>query len=58
MTKFSEFSNLNQHDAQEFLSFFMDKLHEDLNRIKKKPTTDPVDSKGQPDMVSGWWGFR
>ena len=27
----------NQHDAQEFLSILLDNLHEDLNRINKKP---------------------
>ena len=26
-----------QHDAQEFLSILLDYLHEDLNRINKKP---------------------
>ena len=26
-----------QHDSQEFLSFLLDSLHEDLNRILQKP---------------------
>ena len=29
---------LEQHDSQEFLSFLLDGLHEDLNRILNKPT--------------------
>lgn len=33
----SDFSGTEQHDSQEFLSFVMDGLHEDLNRIKVRP---------------------
>ncbi|ORY35841.1 hypothetical protein BCR39DRAFT_512474 [Naematelia encephala] len=32
-----QFSGTDQHDSQEFLSFVLDGLHEDLNRIKHKP---------------------
>lgn len=32
-----DFAGSDQHDSQEFLSFVMDGLHEDLNRIKQKP---------------------
>ncbi|KAG8883887.1 ubiquitin-specific protease doa4 [Tulasnella sp. 331] len=32
-----QFGGSDQHDAQEFLSFLLDGLHEDLNRIIKKP---------------------
>ncbi|KAK9247838.1 hypothetical protein V1506DRAFT_530826 [Lipomyces tetrasporus] len=46
------FSGYGQHDSQEFLAFLLDGLHEDLNRILKKPYTekpelpdDQVDSK-------------
>lgn len=31
------FSGYGQQDSQEFLSFLVDGLHEDLNRVKKKP---------------------
>ena len=31
------FVDYMQHDAQEFMAFLLDKLHEDLNRIKEKP---------------------
>nr|XP_018259897.1 uncharacterized protein I303_07969 [Kwoniella dejecticola CBS 10117]OBR82055.1 hypothetical protein I303_07969 [Kwoniella dejecticola CBS 10117] len=37
----SQFSGTDQHDSQEFLSFVLDGLHEDLNRVKHKPP--PVD---------------
>ncbi|KAL1409731.1 ubiquitin-specific protease doa4 [Vanrija albida] len=33
----SDFAGSEQHDSQEFLSFVMDGLHEDLNRIKTRP---------------------
>ncbi|KAL7422668.1 ubiquitin-specific protease doa4 [Cryptotrichosporon argae] len=33
----SDFAGSEQHDSQEFLSFVMDGLHEDLNRIRVKP---------------------
>ncbi|KAG8951882.1 ubiquitin-specific protease doa4 [Tulasnella sp. 424] len=32
-----QFSGSDQHDAQEFLSFLLDGLHEDLNRVLRKP---------------------
>ncbi|OJT09766.1 Ubiquitin carboxyl-terminal hydrolase 8 [Trametes pubescens] len=32
-----QFSGSEQHDSQEFLSFLLDGLHEDLNRILAKP---------------------
>nr|XP_019008054.1 uncharacterized protein I206_07222 [Kwoniella pini CBS 10737]OCF46835.1 hypothetical protein I206_07222 [Kwoniella pini CBS 10737] len=37
----AQFSGTDQHDSQEFLSFVLDGLHEDLNRVKIKPP--PVD---------------
>ena len=36
-TKQPIFAGYHQHDSQEFLNFVLDGLHEDLNRIKKKP---------------------
>ncbi|ORY02564.1 hypothetical protein BCR34DRAFT_605535 [Clohesyomyces aquaticus] len=38
------FSGYGQQDSQEFLSFLVDGLHEDLNRVKKKPYTENPDS--------------
>jgi ubiquitin C-terminal hydrolase len=31
------YSNKRQHDAQEFLRFLLDGMHEDLNRVKVRP---------------------
>lgn len=36
----SMFMGFNQHDAQEFMSFFLDAIHEDLNRNENKPKID------------------
>ncbi|KAH9827650.1 UCH-domain-containing protein [Teratosphaeria destructans] len=38
------FSGYGQQDSQEFLSFLVDALHEDLNRIVKKPYNENPDS--------------
>ena len=32
-----QFSGYGQQDAQEFLRFLLDGMHNELNRIKKKP---------------------
>jgi len=41
----TKFEGEIQHDSQEFLSFVLDKLHEDLNRIEKKPYIEDKDYK-------------
>ncbi|GMT15316.1 hypothetical protein PFISCL1PPCAC_6613, partial [Pristionchus fissidentatus] len=48
--KASQFANFAQHDAHEFLSFLLDGLHEDLNRVKSKATTGTVEANGRPDI--------
>lgn len=48
--KASQFANFAQHDAHEFLSFLLDGLHEDVNRVKKKPMTGTVESHGRHDL--------
>ena len=52
-SKASQFTGYAQHDAQEFMAFLLDGLHEDLNRIQNKPYTETVDSDGRPDEVRG-----
>jgi len=34
---------------QELLAFLLDGLHEDLNRVKKKPYIEAKDADGRPD---------
>ncbi|RAR01296.1 cysteine proteinase [Stemphylium lycopersici] len=41
----SLFSGYGQQDSQEFVSWLVDALHEDLNRIYKKPYTENPDSE-------------
>lgn len=42
---FKQFSGYQQHDSQELICFILDKLHEDLNRIKKKPIVDGIEKE-------------
>eukprot|EP01119_Soliformovum_irregulare_P010385 TRINITY_DN254_c0_g1_i1.p1 TRINITY_DN254_c0_g1~~TRINITY_DN254_c0_g1_i1.p1 ORF type:complete len:927 (-),score=294.62 TRINITY_DN254_c0_g1_i1:361-3141(-) len=45
-----QFAGYQQHDSQELLAFLLDGLHEDLNRIKKKPSTqNPEVSEGRSE---------
>ena len=46
-----QFFGFAQHDAHEFLAFLLDGLHEDLNRVRKKPYVEAKDSDGRPDEV-------
>ena len=41
------FANYQQHDAQEFLAYLLDGLHEDLNRIRQAPYVE------MPDVTDG-----
>nr|XP_036852250.1 ubiquitin carboxyl-terminal hydrolase 11 isoform X4 [Manis javanica] len=47
----SQFLGYQQHDSQELLSFLLDGLHEDLNRIKKKEYVELCDAAGRPDQA-------
>ena len=42
---------MKQQDSMEMFSALMDNLHEDLNRVTKKPVTEPVEDKSRPDDV-------
>lgn len=44
-----QFSGYAQHDSQELLAFLLDGLHEDLNRIQKKPYIEAPDWPGGSD---------
>ncbi|XP_078494568.1 ubiquitin carboxyl-terminal hydrolase 15 [Ciona intestinalis] len=45
------FSGYQQHDSQELLSFLVDGLHEDLNRISKKPYVEMKEADGRDDQL-------
>ncbi|XP_014678376.1 PREDICTED: ubiquitin carboxyl-terminal hydrolase 4-like [Priapulus caudatus] len=56
-----QFSGYQQHDSQELLAFLLDGLHEDLNRIKKKPYIELRDHDGRPDEEvarEAWFNYR
>lgn len=46
----SQFLGYQQHDSQELLSFLLDGLHEDLNRVKNKEYIELRDANGRPDQ--------
>ena len=58
-----QFSGYQQHDTQEFVAFLLDGLHEDLNRVLKKPYVEKPDwnGGGDPKLVklacSSWEGY-
>ncbi|XP_060788407.1 ubiquitin carboxyl-terminal hydrolase 11 isoform X2 [Neoarius graeffei] len=45
-----KFLGYQQHDSQELLSFLLDGLHEDLNRVKNKEYIELKDADGRPDQ--------
>jgi ubiquitin carboxyl-terminal hydrolase 4/11/15 len=52
------FSSFSQQDSHEFLSLFLDNLHEDLNRISNKPYIDLEEQKkDETDEQASqrWW---
>ncbi|KZT18330.1 cysteine proteinase [Neolentinus lepideus HHB14362 ss-1] len=58
-----QFSGYQQHDSQELVAFLLDGLHEDLNRIKKKPYVEKPDWEGggEKELVelgkNSWDGY-
>ncbi|KAK3755857.1 hypothetical protein QZH41_014323 [Actinostola sp. cb2023] len=56
-----QFSGYQQQDSHELLAFLLDGLHEDLNRIKKKPYIEVEDANDQSDTVvaqEAWFNHR
>ncbi len=47
--KAEQFSGYSQQDSQELILYVLDGLHEDLNRVKKKPYIASKDYNGTPD---------
>lgn len=48
----SMFSGYQQHDTQEFLNYLLDGLHEDLNRVLRKPLVEKDESKKEDVLKS------
>lgn len=45
----AQFQGYEQHDSQEFLSYLLDMLHEDLNRVRDKPYIEEGEDIGRSD---------
>lgn len=43
-----EFSGYGQQDAQEFKNFLLDGIHNELNRVVKKPPYEEIDCDHEP----------
>ncbi|KAG6850558.1 hypothetical protein H0H93_011757 [Arthromyces matolae] len=58
-----QFSGYQQHDSQELVAFLLDGLHEDLNRVLKKPYVEKPDWEGGGDLElvklakTSWEGY-
>ncbi|KIJ65708.1 hypothetical protein HYDPIDRAFT_110858 [Hydnomerulius pinastri MD-312] len=58
-----QFSGYQQHDSQELVAFLLDGLHEDLNRVLKKPYVEKPDWEGGGDFElaqlaqKSWQGY-
>ncbi|KAF9813978.1 hypothetical protein IEO21_05349 [Rhodonia placenta] len=58
-----QFSGYQQHDSQELVAFLLDGLHEDLNRVRKKPYVEKPDWEGGGDKEliglaqNSWEGY-
>eukprot|EP01094_Clydonella_sp_ATCC50884_P027969 TRINITY_DN8261_c0_g1_i1.p1 TRINITY_DN8261_c0_g1~~TRINITY_DN8261_c0_g1_i1.p1 ORF type:complete len:923 (+),score=268.89 TRINITY_DN8261_c0_g1_i1:369-2771(+) len=53
-----QFSGFAQHDSQELLSFLLDGLHEDLNRVRAKPYVEALeadDSRSDEEWADISW---
>ena len=49
----SQFMGYDQHDSQEFATYLLDALHEDTNRVTKKPYIEkPEQGEDEPDDVA------
>ena len=52
------FAGTQQHDAQEFLRFFLGGMEEDLNRVRGKPKwveLKDIDGEADADKAQRWW---
>jgi ubiquitin carboxyl-terminal hydrolase 8 len=55
-----QFQGYDQHDSQELITFLLDGLHEDLNRVSKKPYVEDPECDGRPEEIvaaESWKGY-
>ncbi|KAI9990698.1 hypothetical protein PInf_018255 [Phytophthora infestans] len=56
----SRYTGYDQQDAQEFLRFLLDGLHEDLNRVRRKPAYYEIKDRPEAkdrDVSDEYWKF-
>ncbi|GAB1222291.1 hypothetical protein ENUP19_0100G0040 [Entamoeba nuttalli] len=56
-----QFSGYQQHDSQELVAYLIDGIHEDLNRVLKKPYVETPDYNNEPDdewAVAEWNRYK
>ena len=54
----AQFRGYEQHDSQELLSFVLDGLHEDLNRVKTKPYSEELKFEAgvrEAEIADAYW---
>jgi ubiquitin carboxyl-terminal hydrolase 4/11/15 len=57
----AQFAGYQQHDSQELLSFVLDGLHEDLNRVRSKTHCEEIEHEGMSDRELAdlyWKNFK
>lgn len=57
----TQFRGYEQHDSQELLSYLLDMLHEDINRVKQKPYIEERDDADVADAEladEAWENYR
>jgi len=55
-----QFRGTYQQDAQELLAYLLDGIHEDLNRVQKKPYIEDVEGDGtkdEKDSIQAWHNY-
>jgi ubiquitin carboxyl-terminal hydrolase 8 len=55
-----QFGGYHQHDSQELLSYLLDGIHEDLNRVKTRPFVEDKDCDGthdEQDAIDAWKNY-
>jgi len=55
-----QFKGKAQHDSQELLAYLLDGIHEDLNRVKRKPYVEEKNADGnndEGDSVTAWQNY-
>ena len=61
LSKFApQFEGFDQQDSQELLSYLLDGIHEDLNRVKHKPYIEDADCDGtndEGDAITAWSNY-